>query len=306
VRKNRRRSDNEDGRSSYLYGEESDMRTLISIPLLVLVAAVAAGDSGVAPAHRDDGSWKCLDLGGMSCERELEEFLSTAEVVKIEDVGDGITKPRRVTLRKNGVEARAIFKTVDITTTDVAYTNRLESVFTDKFFYEVAAYRIDRLLGIGLVPVTVLRTIDGELGSVQFWIEGAMKMQDAFDRDLPVRDTRLLMQRLMLMYVLDAMIYNIDRNFTNILVRPDRDDFFLIDHSRAFRTTRKLPSLKEERKIPVPEPVARSLRELDLARLSTELDGLLRPKQIRAIDLRRQLLLDELGQLGVLPASGST
>ena len=281
------------------------MRMLI--PLIVVASLVAIPSTAGEPAPDTAAarsSWACPDLGGFSCERELEEFLLTAEVVAIEDIGDGITKPRRVTLRKDGVEARAIFKTVDITTTDVAYTNRLELVFTDKFVYEVAAYRLDRMLGIGLVPVTVLRTIDGDQGSLQFWIEDAMKMQDAFDRDLPVRNTGLLLQRLMLMYVLDAMIYNIDRNLTNVLVRPDRGDFFLIDHSRAFRTAKKLPSLKEQRQIPVPEPVARNLRDLDLGTLSAQLDGLLKPKQIRAIDARRRLLLDELGQLGVLPAIG--
>jgi hypothetical protein len=281
------------------------MRHLISAIVISLVALPAAAASPAASrSSARPASWACPDLGGMSCERELAEFLQTAEVVRIEDIGDGITRPRRVTLRKDGVEARAIFKTVDITTTDVAYTNRLESVFTDKFVYEVAAYRLDRLLGIGLVPVTVLRTIDGEQGSLQYWIEDAMKMQDAFDRDLPVGNTQLLLQRLMLMYVLDAMIYNIDRNFTNVLVRPDRDDFFLIDHSRAFRTAKKLPSLKEQRQIPVPDPVARNLRELDLATLGTELGGLLSTKQIRAIDARRRLLLDELGHRGVLPAVG--
>jgi hypothetical protein len=281
------------------------MRTWI--PLIVVASLVAVPPAAGEPAP-DTGAirspWACPDLGGFSCERELEEFLLTADIVAIEDVGDGITKPRRVTLRKEGVEARAIFKTVDISTTDVGYTNRLESVFTDKFVYEVAAYRLDRLLGIGLVPVTVLRTVDGEQGSLQFWIENAMKMQDAFDRDLPVRDTGLLLQRLMLMYVLDAMIYNIDRNFTNVLVRPDRDDFFLIDHSRAFRTAKRLPRLKEQRQIPLPEAVAQNLRTLDLNTLSAELERLLKPKQIRAIDARRSLLLRELGELGVLPAVG--
>jgi hypothetical protein len=176
-------------------------------------------------------------------------------------------------------------------------------VFTDRYAYAVAAY-----LPTGCRhrtgPVTVLRTIDGEPGSLQYWIEGATDMQDAVDRDLPVGDTELLLQRLMLMYVLDAVIYNIDRNFHNILVRPERDDFFLIDHSRAFRTAKKLPSLKEERPIPVPETVARRLRELDLEALTEELDGLLRPQQIRAIEVRRRLLLEELDRRHVLPAVG--
>lgn len=275
------------------------MRSLTVALAITLVTLPAAA----APRPTDSGRpWTCPDLGGFSCERDLEEFLATAEVVAIEDIGDGITKPRRVTLRKNGIEAHAIFKTVNITSTDVAYTNRLESVFTDRFSYEVAAYRVDRLLGIGLVPVTVLRTIDGEQGSLQFWIEHAMKIQEAFDRDLPVGDTDLLLQRLMLMYVLDAMIYNIDRNFTNILVRPERDELFLIDHSRSFRMAKRLPSLKEERQIPVPEPVAANLRNLDLDSLTAALGDLLKPKQIRAVDARRRLLLDELDHRGVLPS----
>jgi hypothetical protein len=281
------------------------VRTLIIVVAIAFAAIPAsAGPPTAAINSAASEPWACHEVGGMSSEHELEEFLRTADVVAVQDIGDGITKPRRVTLRKDGRQARAIFKTVDITSTDVAYTNRFEQVFTDRYVYEVAAYRVDRMLGIGLVPVTVLRSIDGELGSLQFWIEGAMKAQDASDRDLPVGNAELLLQRLMLMYILDAVIYNVDRNFTNILVRPERDDLFLIDHSRAFRTAKKLPSLKEERPVPVPERVARGLRELDLEALTAELHDLLRPQQIRAVEARRRLLLDELSHRGVLPSVG--
>jgi len=250
------------------------------------------------------GPHTCIDLGGMSCEQELEDFLRTAEVIAIDDIGDGITRPRRVTLSKDGRECRAIFKTVDITSNEVHYTNQLELVFTDKYHYEVAAYRLDRLLGIGLVPVTVIREIDGDVGSLQHWIENSMKMQDVVDLKISVGNMDLLTQRLMLMYVLDAMIYNIDRNFTNILVRPAHDHLFLIDHSRAFRTYKKLPSLKEKRPIPVPETVAAGLQDLDLQTLESELDGLLSPRQIRAVDKRRELLITELDDRGLLPRTG--
>jgi hypothetical protein len=270
---------------------------VVAAPAVAEPPATTNADVAVAP-------WACRELAGMGCDRELEAFLKTAELVVIEDIGEGITHPRRVTLRKDGRQSRAIFKTVDVESIDIAYTNRLQAGFSDRYAYEVAAYRVDRMLGIGLVPVTVLRTIDGELGSLQLWIEGATDMQDAVDRNLRVGDAELLMQRLMLMYVLDAMIYNIDRNYHNILVRPERDDLFLIDHSRSFRTTKKLPSLKEERPIPVPERVARSLRGLDLAALTAELDGLLKPQQIRAVEARRRLLVDELDRRHVLPAVG--
>jgi hypothetical protein len=38
--------------------------------------------------------------------------------------------------------------------------------------------------------------------------------------------------------------------------------------------------------------------------LSRELDGLLRPQQIRAVDARRRLLLEELSERGLLPVAG--
>jgi len=269
--------------------------TLINV---ALAPQPAAGDELASERHA------CIDHGGMSCEQDLEEFLRTADVVEIQEVGDGITRPRRVTLRKGGRICRAVFKTVDITSTDLHYTNRLEQIFTDRYVYEVAAYRIDRLLGIGLVPVTVLREIDGEVGSLQHWIENSVKMQDAIDRNLQVGDTDLLLQRLMLMYILDAVIYNIDRNFNNVLVRPGQDQFFLIDHSRAFRTHKKLPSLKEERPIPIPEHVAEQLRELDLEALQAELDGLLSTRQIRSLAKRSELLVADLDSRGVLPHTG--
>jgi hypothetical protein len=277
-------------------------RTLAII--LLMPPLLAAGQAYRLAGDLSSELHACIDLGGMSCEKELEHFLRTAEVVKIEDIGEGITKPRRLTLRKDGRQCRAIFKTVDICSTDIHYTNRLEAVFTDRYVYEVAAYRIDRLLGIGLVPVTVLREINGEVGSVQHWIEDCMKMQQAAENDIQVTNADLLLQRLMLMYILDAMIYNIDRNFSNILVRPDKDDFFLIDHSRSFRIRKKLPSLKEERNIPVPDRVAHGLRELDLETLQSELHELLSRRQIRAIEKRRELLLTELGNRGVLPPAG--
>ena len=95
-------------------------------------------------------------------------------------------------------------------------------------------------------PEQVHRTHLSEESSAKRF-EDAVDLQDAADAELPIGNMDLLLQRLMLTYVFDAMIYNIDRNFNNILVRPASDDFFLIDHSRAFRTKRKLPTLKDPR-----------------------------------------------------------
>jgi len=275
---------------------------LVAALCLIPIAGVAEQPDGTVGGAAEPHV--CVELCGCIDESNLENFLRTAEVVSIEDIGVGITKPQRVTLRKDGHQCRAIFKTVDISDVEPGYTNRLESVFTDKYTYEEAAYRVDRMLGIGLVPVTVTREIDGRRGSVQLWIENAIELQTAADKNMTIGNMDLLLQRLMLMYILDAMIYNVDRNFTNVLVRPERDDLFLIDHSRAFRIIKKLPSLKEERNIPVPDAVAKGLRTLDVETLESQLGNLLSKRQIRAIDSRRKLLVSELEARGLLPAVG--
>ncbi len=119
--------------------------------------------------------------------------------------------------------------------------NRFETSFQDSFELEAAAYRVDRLLGIRLVPVTVLREVKGERGSVQLWIEDAVNLEELMASGAECRNVDLLLERLMLMYVLDAVIYNIDRNVKNWLVDPDSRRLFLIDHSRSFRTSSQVP-----------------------------------------------------------------
>ena len=83
------------------------------------------------------------------------------------DLARGSTRPRLLRLRRNGNERRGIYKTVEELDPSAAQG-------TDRYQHEVAAYRVDRMIGLGLVPVTVLRDIGGENGSLQFWVEEAV------------------------------------------------------------------------------------------------------------------------------------
>ena len=237
------------------------------------------------------------EYGRSAADLAMEDFLLHAEIVKIEDVGEGITKPKRLTLRRGDEEHRAIFKNVDVEVDGPMRVDRWERDFSDKYVYEVAAYRLDRLTGIGLVPVTVEREVEGEVGSVQLWIEDAITLEEAVaDPAAEVANYDLLVERLGLMYVLDALIYNVDRNFGNVLVDLDRDVFPPIDHSRAFRLSSKPPPSVQGATdtLTLSDEIDQRLRGLDLETLRHLVGDLLEERQVRAIIKRRDRLVKML------------
>lgn len=265
-------------------------------PIVIFFVTLAMTSPAIAADGAGEGQW-----GVSASDREIEEFLRTAEITGIEEIGEGITKPRRLTLQQGDVVHRAIFKDVDIHSNEIAYTNRFETSFHDSYTFEVAAYRLDRLLNINLVPVTVLREVDGVLGSVQLWIENAMSLQQMADSGVDCKNPEQLLQKLMLMYVLDAMIFNIDRNYGNVLVDADEAFFYLIDHSRSFRNSKKLPKLQEARPIPISQAVSIGLRNLNREALEARLSDLLTNSQIKSILKRRDRLIEQLTDRALLP-----
>ena len=95
----------------------------------------------------------------------LERWMAEAEVVGIEDVGEGPAKRRRATLRKDGVDLRA-------------------SVIAAGDTPELAAYRLDRLLGLGMVPVTIERAVEGRPAILQFWVDESISVRQMLEQKL--------------------------------------------------------------------------------------------------------------------------
>ncbi len=263
--------------------ESRDFRAGVLSALLLIVA------SGVAQAAGGEAYGRSL------ADLEMESFLFHAQIIDIESVGEGITQPKRLTLEHDGVRHRAIFKNIDAETVGFSYADRLERNFSDKYAYEVAAYRLDRLAGIGLVPVTIVRTVNGEQGSVQLWIENVTTLQEAMeDPKTKVMNSDLLVERLALMYVLDTLIYNVDRNLGNVLVDLERDIFYPIDHSRSFRMSPKPPKSNQGDELLLPDHVIQRLRAIDIETLRTMVGDLLDEGQVRAVIKRRDRLVKML------------
>jgi len=169
--------------------------------------------------------------------REAEEFLRTARVVERKPIGTGVTRPDRLTLSDGRSTHRALFKMINEHKLGM---QRLEAGgfefdFRDSWKSEVAAYELDKLLELGLVPPTVERVIGGRTGSLQLWVEGAMTEDERKKRGLEAPDAAAWNAQMHRVRLLHQLTYNTDfRNVRNVLVDP-AFRLYAVDSSRAFR-----------------------------------------------------------------------
>ena len=85
--------------------------------------------------------------------KEFEELLENAEVVAVKDLGSGANNPKRVTLQQGERTLRGLWNPITRGPKEWAW---------ESYETEVAAYQIDRMLGLYMVPPTVVKEIDGQ------------------------------------------------------------------------------------------------------------------------------------------------
>ncbi len=219
-------------------------------------------------------------------DRDLEQFLSQATVTSSRDLGRGGTRPQLVVLEKNGQQRRAIFKTVE----EAGDASADEK--PDRYQHEVAAYRLDRELGLGLVPVTVVRDLDGRQGSLQVWVPGAVDQEAADAYELELYKAEATDRQLVQGEVFDALIGNHGREPSDVLCLISGEQVFLIDHSEAFSLSPELPANgSAPRPFSITTSQAEALRSLDRRSLEAELGDLLSDGQIAVLLERRDKIL---------------
>lgn len=94
---------------------------------------------------------------------------------------------------------------------------------------ERAAYLVSRFLDLDLVPPTVIREIDSEIGSVQQFIPDAKVAWEISEEEK--RDDRLRIQ-LMKLWLFDYIITNSDRHGGNLLFKKGK--IYAIDNGLSF------------------------------------------------------------------------
>jgi hypothetical protein len=170
-----------------------------------------------------------------------EAFLLSAKVVASKEIGKGVTKPWRLTLRDGDVIQDAAFQDVDKRKDQVRFrSGRMERDFRDFYGYNIAAYRLARLLGYDdLVPVSVERFWKGRRGAVTWWIDKKWDEDERVKAGADPPDLAGWERQLYLARAFTALVDDSDRNLGNQLVTADFH-LWLIDFTRAFRASMEL------------------------------------------------------------------
>lgn len=230
---------------------------------------------------------------------EMEEFLLTAEIVGSEPVGEGVTKPFVLTLKKGDLETKAFWKNPS----GVMYG------FLEGWQYEIAAYRLDKLIGLNMIPPTVEREFQGKKGALSLWAEHKFSLLKAAEEGLkmPVSAVDRVNKAKWLTRAWDSLIANEDRTQQNVLYTDDMRTI-LIDHSRSFRSSKKFTErlmfgadgiVKSQEGKPylferLPRTVVDNIRALTFESVKAAVGDTLTDKEIRAVLLRRDLLVKEI------------
>ena len=131
-----------------------------------------------------------------------------------------------------------------VTVTDGTYT--LEAVFDERksrgVYPEVAAYRLDQLIELEMVPVAVVREIDGDEGSLRFRPKNFIDELKRQEEGSGSSAWCPLQEQWNAMFVFDVLIYNEGRTGEDILYSLDWWQLMLVGHDNAFRARRGVPA----------------------------------------------------------------
>lgn len=239
-----------------------------------------------------------------------EEFLETAKIIDAAQPwkpGQAVTEPWELTLEKDGITHKAIWKDCE---------GRMGG-YVENWKWEIAAYRLDRLLGLNMVPPTVEKRFRENRGSCQMYA-GVMSLKEKEEQKIKTPSYRVfpLNRAYYLQRAFDNLIANEDRHQENYRFTEDFR-MILIDHSRTFRTsgkfTKGLIYDEKHKESPtfimkeLPRAFVDKLRSLNQEVIREAVGEYLTDKEIEAVLIRRDLIIGwldkrikELGEDDVL------
>lgn len=229
-------------------------------------------------------------------DEEIEEFLRTAEVIKTKPTSKGITGSLQATLRNARMTHDAHIQSIDESKREFQTAKGTEFNFRDSWTFNVAAYKLDRLIGLNMVPVSVARRYRSKPAAFTWWLDDVLMDEgDRLKKKVNPPDPVSWNQQNQLIRLFDQLIYNIDRNMGNMMITKDWR-VWAIDHTRAFRTHDQLKTPATVTRCD--RQVFERLKALDRGTLKKAVGSHLDDWQIRAVLSRRDAIVARLETLG--------
>jgi len=226
-----------------------------------------------------------------------EEFLKTATIVRDKDIGEGVTKPKQLFLKMGDLEGSGCWKN----------PSGIQEGYLEGWQYEIAAYEMDKLLELNMVPATVERRFSGKKGSLQLWVEDVTNLLDILEQKIQFPKDKIdhYNKTKYLARAFDSLIANEDRTQENMFYTKDWR-LILIDHSRAFRSDKKFTKQLMFGKNGItgdnpfrqlPRAFVEKIKALSFESIQNAVGPYLKKKEINAILKRKELLLKEIEEM---------
>jgi hypothetical protein len=264
-------------------GGRRTARLLTAVLIVVVLGPTPVPHTAVAG---EPGS--ALPLAGDAAER----FLKTAQVLELKRFKTkGVTMPRKATLSDGQRTLYAVFKDIDTySQKETLAGGEVVLRFRDSYRHEIAAYELDKLLGLAIVPPCIKRHIKGDVGALCLWVEGTMTEWERMEADLHPTDIEQWNRQMMTIRLFLQLIYDMDyKNVSNLLV-DENFKIYKIDSSRAFRNDRELRDPAKLTRFS--RSVLDALLSLTIDNVNASLRAWLSKDQIKGLLARRDRILE--------------
>jgi hypothetical protein len=243
-------------------------------------------------------------------DEEIERFLLKAKVGKTKGIKKGVTGSLQATLSDGTITHDAHIQTIDERKQQfVGDKGGVEFDFRDSWEFNIAGYRIDRLIGMNIVPVSVQRNHGYSPAAFTWWLDDVKmdeeerlarkkaneKAKEEQKKEAEPPDVEKWNQQMQMVRVFDELIGNVDRNLGNLVITNDWR-VWPIDHTRAFRTNKQLKTPANVTR--ADRAVFERMKALDKETLKRATGKHLSTFQIDAILARRDAIVKRLEELG--------
>ena len=233
-------------------------------------------------------------------EQQKIDFLQHAKIIDSKPEKKGKSAASHLVLSDGTVTYDASFEPVDEKKAQGpgATPGSTELNFRDYWGYDIAGYRVAKLLGMeDMVPVYTERNWKGHSGAISWRIPNVQFDEaDRYLRKIPVPPPVLegWNKQMYKVRVLTQLFYDMDANLTNVLITKDWK-IWRIDFTRAFRLQRELKNAKDL--VQCDRQVLAKLRELTYEQVFEATKPYLNKEEVKALIARRDKIVAHFEEL---------